>query len=432
MSRKERGKGVRLSIVTGSLLLLLSVALWGRYAAAAQDDAQPEEADLLRPMANWSEALHVSTTSDNGAFVPVIRASSTGRLMIMYNHATVDSVENPFYSQSSDGGDTWSTPAPVHSSDTNARQVAFDFAGNTAHAIWRTSDSIWHAREDQWPANGSSRIVDAGEFVFEPDIASGPDGVLHAVWTQQDDKLYHSFSRSNGDDWSDPQALTTGQNRANVPDITVDENGDAHVVWEERIFDGSPWRYEVRYRKGNISATDVSWDSYLVLATSPDPNQPGEPRQPAIAASGSDLHVSFSRRLESDEQYPYYIGYSATDGWDDRSTNTSPGKPVEVNTNTPFYLVSTVAGCDGGVHLYYHGAVDPNPREQVLGASFKGAWSERVIVTVPDARSINPSMVCTGATVHMAFSRIFTVNDNHQIFYIRRSPTIYLPSIHKP
>ncbi|MDX1688770.1 MAG: exo-alpha-sialidase [Candidatus Promineifilaceae bacterium] len=431
----KRGRGIRLSFVLVCLLVLFGALLWGRYAAAAQDGGQEgaqqvEEAELLHPMANWSEAVHVSTTASNGAFVPVIKMSSTGRLMILYNHETDDGVENPYYSQSSDGGDTWSTPAPVHSSETNARQVAFDFVGNTAHAIWRTSDSIWHAREGQWAANGSNLVVNAGEFVFEPDIAAGPDGVLHAVWTQQDQKLYYSVSRNDGATWSTPQELTTGQNRANVPDIAIDQNGDAHVVWEERIFDGSPWRYEIRYRKGNVTASAVNWDAYLVLATSPDPNQAGEPRQPAIAARGNDLHVGFSRRLESDEQYPYYIGYSAANGWDDPPTNTSPGYPIEVNTNTPFYLVSTVAGCSSGVHLYYHGAVDPNPREQILGTTYKGTWSPRTVVTEPDIRSINPSMVCTGATVHLAYSQIFTVNDNHQIFYIRRSPTVYLPTIH--
>lgn len=439
MSRIGKGRGNQLSVVLGCLLVLFSMALWGGYAAAAQDEAQdeaqaeeqPEGAELLRPSANWSEALHVSTTATNGAFVPVIKASSTGRLMIMYNHERNSGVENPFFSQSTDNGDTWSTPAAVHSSNTSARQVAFDFAGNTAHAIWRTSDSIRHAREGQWASNGSNLVADAGEFVFEPEIAAAPGGVIHAVWTQQNDRLYYSISRNGGDTWSQPpQALTSGQNRANVPDVAVDQNGDVHVVWEERIFDGSPWRYEIRYRKGNVTNSDVNWAAYQVLATSPDPNQPGEPRQPVIASEGNDLHVAFSRRLDSDEQYPYYIGYSAANGWDDRPTNTSPDNPVEVNTNTPFYLVSTVAGCSNGVQLYYHGAIDPNPREQILGASYKGEWSERVIVTAPDTRSINPSMVCTGATVHLAYSLIFTVNQDHQIYYVRRSPTVYLPSIH--
>lgn len=425
---------MQLSIALACLLALFSAAVWGRYVAAQEaEEAQgDEEAELLRPEANWSTAQRVSTTSDvNGAFVPAIRASSTERLMIMYNYETDGGAENPFYTQSVDGGDTWSAPAPVHASDTSAVQVAFDFSGNTAHAVWRTADSVWHAREDQWATNGSTLIVDADEIVFDPEIAAAPGGVLHVIWTQQDHKLYYAISRNGGDTWSSPQELTTGQNRANVPDIAVDQNGDAHVVWEERIFDGSPWRYEIRYRKGTVTPSAVNWDSYLVLATSLGQEELGEPRQPAIATDGGDLHVGFSRRLESDEQYPYYIGYTPTNGWDAESTNTSPGNPVEVNTNTPFYLVSTVAGCSNGVHLYYHGAVDPNPREQVLGTTHEGSWSPRAVVTDPGERSINPSMVCTGATAHLVYALILTVNDNHQIYYTRLSPTIFMPTVHK-
>ena len=428
-------KGFQASMVLGFLLVFFSALAGGRYAAAEEDDA-----GLLRPQAVWSKQQRVSTTSDNGAFVPVLKASSTGRLMIMYNYETDQGVENPFYAQSTDGGDNWSEPDAVHSSSTGARQVAFDFAGNTAHAVWRVRttnqadeeiDKIWHASEGQWANNGRNLIVNAGARAFDPEIAAGPDGVLHVVWTQQtsqSDMLYYSHSRNGGGAWSSPEALTTGLNKASATEIAVDENGDVHVVWEERIFDGSPFRYEVYYRRGNVTATDVNWQQPLEI--SEDPDAPGDPRQPAIAADGSDLHVAFSRRLDSDAQYPYYISYSSTDGWDDPPTNTSPGNPVEINTTTPFFLVSTLAECGGAVHLYYHGAIDPNPKEQVLGASYKGTWSPRVVVTEPDTRSINPSVVCTGATVHLAYSVIFEVNSNHQTFYIRRSPTVYLPTVY--
>ena len=415
-------------MAVGCLLALLSAALWGRYAAAQKDDVE-----LLQPETNWSPAQHISTTSVNGAFVPVLRASSTGRLMIMYNHETADEVENPFYSQSNNGGETWSTPEPVHSSDANAQQVAFDFAGNTGHAVWRTLESVWHAREDQWATNGSTLIVDAGERVLDPEIAAGPNGVIHVVWTQLDGNLYYSLSRNGGAQWSAPQALTTGSNRHSVPRIAVDQNGNVHVVWEERIPNPNPppiFNYAINYIKGNVTNSSVNWQPSQRIAESPD--APGEPRQPTIIADGNDLHVGFSRRLEGDEQYPYYIGYSPGTGWDNQM-NTSPGNPVEVNTTTPFYLVSTVAACSEAVHLYYHGAVDPNPREQVLGASYKGTWSSRTAATEPDIRAIYPSMDCQGATLHLAYTEIIsTIDANHQVYYVSLSPTVYMPTIHKP
>lgn len=430
-------KRIHPSIVVGCLLLLFSALVGARYATAEEDDAE-----LLRPDANWSDAQHVSTTSGNGAFVPVLKVSSTRRVMIMYNHETAEGVENPFYAQSTDGGDTWSTPAPVHSSNTGARQVAFDFAGNTAHAVWRTgtsetSDSVRHAREGQWTANGSNLIVDTGQRVFDPEIAAGPDGVLHVVWTQtepnpEDDKLYHSHSRNGGETWSEPQALTTGQYRASAPDIAVDQNGDVHVVWEERVPNVTPppiFNYIVNYIKGNLTASGINWQQTQELAGTSE--GPGVPLKPAIVAQGNDLHVGFSRRLEDNEQYPYYIGYSPGNGWDNQATNTSPGNPVDVNTTTPFYLVSTVAACSGTIYLYYHGAVDPNPREQVLGASSEGSWSQRVVVTDPDNRSIYPSIDCRSGTLHLAYAVIIsTVDTNHQIYYLRASPTVYLPVIY--
>ncbi len=133
------------------------------------------------------------------------------------------------FRQSTDGGTTWSNPAPIQNDDTNLREVnlAFD-ANNKAHAVWRTTNQIWHAREDEWPASINSNLVVSatGELVRSPDIAIAPDNTLHVVWAQGDKDLsclFDEWRRKLGNAQC-PLFRNQAIRKSDVPDI-VDRLG---------------------------------------------------------------------------------------------------------------------------------------------------------------------------------------------------------------
>lgn len=373
----------------------------------------------------WDSPQHMSTTSSKGAFIPVIRADKTGRLVLMYNHVKGSGVANPYYRQSTDGGLTWSAPTAVYNSPTSSFQVAFALdSSDVAHAAWRTQTEIWYAGESQWP-NNAILVSSPGQLVFSPDIAVSGDNTLHAVWTQQDNRAYHAFSVNGGANWTVSPALTQGTSKSDVPAVAVDLNNKVHAVWEERIWDGAKFLYEIQYKKGSLSGSVVNWDSTATKLS----GTVSEARMPSIHAEGNTIHVAFARRDSDDEQYAYYVRFTPGSGWS-TPLEVTQADPVTMNTNIPFVLAPTLDVCGGAVHIYFHGAIAANHKERIMAVSSDDGWSGRVHVTNGQTRAIRPSLICVKGILHVAFEEIVQPNIDHQVYYTADlANTHYLPFV---
>src|SRR5690606_13106432 len=102
---------------------------------------------------------------------------------------------------------------------------------------------------------------------------------------------------------------------------------------------------------------------------------------------------------------PYYRHYTPANGWQ-AAVDASNGRPVSVNTNAPFYLISSVATCNNGAYVYYHGSEDRNAKEQIFGDSSYDNWAVGDIVTTDENRHVNPSLVCRGGSLFLATERV--------------------------
>jgi hypothetical protein len=184
-------------------------------------------------VAGWASPQHISTGATMGAFIPELKADANGRLMVVYNQEVTPGVENPFYSQSLDGGASWTTPARIHNTAENSHEVALAFDNNNvAHAVWRTEKKILHAKKSGWPTTATT-IVAGADRVFSPAIAVDGNNALHVVWSQEDNKIYYSRSQNGGANWSAPVALSGATDKSDLPSIAADQGGNVHVVWEE-------------------------------------------------------------------------------------------------------------------------------------------------------------------------------------------------------
>lgn len=125
--------------------------------------------------------------------------------------------------------------------------VAYDDARGTRPdrgiVVARSDDAAsWtetRADGDQPPADPLGRGADA----WHPAIAAGSSGAVALAWQdQRDGGNGIAFARSldGGVTFSAPVRLddATGADEAFLPDVVVDENGTAHVAWEQTTPDG--------------------------------------------------------------------------------------------------------------------------------------------------------------------------------------------------
>jgi hypothetical protein len=112
------------------------------------------------------------------------------------------------FARSDDHGATFSAPVNL------SHSIGGDGKG-------RINRDIWH--------NGSF------------DLAAGPNGVVHVVWTEYDGPLWHSRSLDGGRSFSAPRRIGRGADPrpARAPSLALDAAGTLHVAWTSGEDDGA-------------------------------------------------------------------------------------------------------------------------------------------------------------------------------------------------
>lgn len=179
-----------------------------------------------------------------------------------------------FFRSSTNGGATWSAPAPI-----SAPQSAIIFApqvimhGDTITAAWIAEDDrLWATSSADGGANWSTpaAVADVGANVFAFHLVGHGDEVA-AVWHEgvTISTGVVRFSTGNGTVWSDPVELSDPTMRAAAPQLI--SHGD-HLVaaWTERSgpLPTAAVRARISADAGLTwqSAQDVGFSTYHLLA----------------------------------------------------------------------------------------------------------------------------------------------------------------------
>ena len=146
-------------------------------------------------------------------------------------------------------GGAWSDPPEVVSGTVYGSyqpQIALD-ADGSPHVVWTGDDEDSGSGQIFYSANtgggwSSPEIVSIGDdYPYNPQIAVELGGYAHVAWHGHIDGPCAIYYNSNaGGDWSDPGPRllsTTSEASGSEPDIAVDSDGHAQVV-----FDG--WDYD--------------------------------------------------------------------------------------------------------------------------------------------------------------------------------------------
>jgi len=119
-------------------------------------------------------------------------------------------------------------------------------------------------------------ISDAGQDGFEPQVVVDTSGRVSAVWTRSDGSNFRiqTSDRTAAGPWSAPQTISDPGMSASGPNLAVDPSGNVLAVWTR--FDGSNGRIQAAYKPaagtfgvpatvsasgGDASAPDVSIDN---------------------------------------------------------------------------------------------------------------------------------------------------------------------------
>jgi hypothetical protein len=160
-------------------------------------------------------------------------------------------------------------------------------SGNNVHVVWvdRTpgNSEIFYKRSSN---NGTTwgkqkRLTRNKGWSWSPSIAvSGSN--IHVVWqddTSGNEEIYYKRSTNNGVTWSKQKRLTRNAGDSRNPAIAV-SGSDVHVVW----YDPSPGNYEILYKQSKDNG--ATWGKQKRLT-----NEASYSAEPAIAVSGNNLHV---------------------------------------------------------------------------------------------------------------------------------------------
>ena len=251
--------------------------------------------------------------------------------------------------------DGWSAPVNISQRPGRSRfpDMAVDVMGNV-HVVWSDDfegpNSIWGEGifYTMWDGQAWNLPIDvllspdgSSGYAHIPAIASDLKGTIHVVWTDAY-QLYYSqapaVSAGGALSWSSPKLVAgsaSGWTRTYFSDITVDNSGTIHMVWEETMDPGVMRDIDVYYSRstdGGTSWSEITNVSHCLQVSC---------RRPSIAADESGgVHVVWAANneetlsLDTGDEVYYIASLDGGDSWleperMDESANLS-GLPIVV------------------------------------------------------------------------------------------------------
>ncbi len=316
-------------------------------------------------------------------------ADSNGNLYAVFNQGG----NKTFFTKSTDGGVTWSTPLDITSTannnDKNAA-ITVDSSGNIHVVIDQNNDNIYYRRSTNGGTSFSSAVqidtnLAANSNDRLPDIAVSGSNV-YVVFNQNNNRTYFVRSTNSGSTWAtaiETTSIAGGNNDKNAA-IAVDSNGNIHLVIDQN-------NENVYYRKSTNSGSTFSTGVQIDTARAAD----SKDRFPKITVdSNNTLHVVFNQNNAS----TFYV--KSSDGGATWAT------ALDLSTGSTDKNAAITVDNSGKIYV----AIDDNNDNVSVRQSTNGGISfSRFIdvdTTIGDgANDRNPSIVATSSAVHVLFGQ---------------------------
>jgi hypothetical protein len=289
------------------------VAAFGVFATPAH--AAPDDR-------KWKSTQVVESHDSGDAFTPQVAFDHDGNAIAVWLLSD-GATGHVFASRYTVSGKHWDAPFQLEASvgtGGSAPQVAVDALGN-AIAVWSQSDGVQARRYSDGNWSAIKPLQATAGSGSDPQIAFDANGNAIAAWSQRDGAQNHvwasRYSKSS-DQWDTAVPLESNSGDATVPQIAVDANGDALVVWRQST--GGPH-------------TDIWANRYTMagpphwMGAQPIENNAGSASAPQVAmGGGTGRAVWFEFDTDAGRNRVWSSRYTAsTDQWDQIA-------PIESNT----------------------------------------------------------------------------------------------------
>ncbi|MCA9980000.1 MAG: exo-alpha-sialidase [Anaerolineales bacterium] len=382
----------------------------------------------------WNTAVQITTDTQNGNG-PDMMVAPNGNMMIVYSQWVGNSASfsNPYFSQSTDGGQNWTAVAPILGTPNNISQVfvegTYD-AQSVPHVIWvdftpgtpfPTSRVIYTRRAgNNWttPTILSSRN-DTPVPSKHAEIVASAAQTLDVVWDEED-KLYHRRSTDGGNSWGVAVAVPETNAVTNELRLATDGAGSAFAVWEQKA-GGADGGTNIFFSKFD----GASWATPIMIST--NAVEVGKSAFPAVAVSATKVTVSYSYRLDTTSaDAPQFVVTKScllTSNCSQIANWTSPqniSNKMFVNAEDPYFVVPDMAYDPSvpSVFAYYHGIPadgDGNPfgnNEAIFGRNSCLNWGEEIDQATPfNERSGNPAVAAQNRNVYLTYELVIGDTD---------------------
>lgn len=196
----------------------------------------------LAAFPGWTAPVNVSHTPGLSQ-LPRMALDASGNLQMVWADASAGNYEVLYASKAP--GSAWSAPLDLSNNPAgDAEPVIVADGGGTLHVAWYSitaqPENIYYTAR---PPGGSwsAPVVISGPLTNSvwPDLAVGPDGTVHAVWSDPHNgnaEIWYS-SKPSGQAWSSPLMVSIPPSNfySAPPFVEVDSLGTVHVVFTTRV-----------------------------------------------------------------------------------------------------------------------------------------------------------------------------------------------------
>jgi len=213
------------------------------------------------------------------------------------------------------------------------------------------------------------QISDTGTLSDWPAVATDPSGGVHIVWVEGEigeREIYYATNALGV--WSTPWNVSNSPGLdSNYPDIAVDDEGYAHVVWQEGYYDDPD--IEVNYQRCSFGGCFPPAEELSTITCGPYPGDHHAFFPSIVYGDDGLLMVTWAGR-EYNTLYLPYLTWSPTDITGNRQTRCMP-------FSGPFEFPDLASGTGGSRRL----VLENFQTGQVYHARYEqGAWGGLQVV----------------------------------------------------